>query len=59
MKVQENIIHEYLKSFIQNGIPSRLNVHGWKALDILKTTCNQEVFDIAKMITNSKVHCLI
>jgi hypothetical protein len=54
MKVQENIVHEYLKSFIRNGIPSRLSVHGRKALDILKTTCNQEVFHIARMITNSK-----
>ncbi len=58
MKVQENIVHEYLKSFIWNGILSRLSVHGRKALDILKTTCNQEVFHIARMITNSKVHCL-
>ncbi len=38
MKVQENIVHEYLESFIRNGTPSRLSVHGREALDILKTT---------------------
>ncbi len=50
--VQENIVLEFPKSLMQPSIPLKLCNHGWKALDILETTCNQDVFHIARMITN-------
>jgi hypothetical protein len=57
--VQESVVVlESPKSFIRSGIPLRSNGHGRKALDILETTCNQEVFHMARMIANSKICCL-
>jgi hypothetical protein len=58
MKVQKNIVHEYLESLIRNGIPSRLGVHGQEALDIIKPHAIKKFSTLQRFITNSKVHCL-
>jgi hypothetical protein len=56
--MQETSMHESSKSHFQHGFQLRLGGHGRNALDILETTCNQEVFHIARTNVNSHVHCL-
>jgi hypothetical protein len=58
-RVQVGCAHQPQESSIQHGIQSRLGNHGWKATYILKSTCNQEIFHIARTIANSKVQCLV
>jgi len=58
-RVQGNCAHQLQENSIQCGIQSKLGSHGHKATNIFESTCNQEIFHIARMVANSQLQCSV
>jgi hypothetical protein len=57
VNVHETFAHGSSESHFQHEFLLTLGGHGREALDILQTTCNQEVFHIARTNENSHMYC--